>query len=1022
MRKQIITICLLLLSLCGYAQNKVTISGNVIAAMDNEPLIGVTVMEKGTTNGTMTDVDGNYTLANVSENSTVVFSMVGFTSKEVKVGKNTEIRISLDEDTKLLEDVVVIGYGVVKKSDLTSSISTVKGDELKSITAGNALYAMQGKANGVQITGSGGPGDNPRVIIRGVTTINGSDPLYVVDGVPLSSGSNINFLNQNDIESVEVLKDASASAIYGTRASNGVILITTKKGLAGKTKFQFSASLGMQTISKPDMADATTYEKVFKQRYINDGNEQQALDNWNRDGVSSFSNTDWWDQTVNNIAYTQSYSLGFQGGNDKFIFSGSVGYFRQNSQFDAGFWERLTGRFNTEYKFNDIVKAGVDFAPRYERWYDTPDLFGAVMKMDPSTPVYRPESEWVANEYNNYQRSYHNQEWNPVASVARQNAHSKEYGLMMNPYISIEPVKGLTLRSQFSVNARFRISDTFSPEFYIDNLEQNEETKAERTTNSWVDWSWSNTASYMRTFDEKHNLNLMAGFTMDQFANYWLTGSRDGIPSNYADLQYVSAGTLNYQATGTDTYDAYMSYLGRVMYNYDSRYYLTASIRSDGSSKFPTGNKYATFPSVSLAWRISEEAFMKEQSVVSNLKLRAGWGRTGNSQIDRNAYLNLIGSSDYVFNSDRYVGTAISSVGNNELKWETVEDYNLGLDASFLNNRLELTADIYSKKTKDMLTTNPNLMVSGYPMWNAEMWTNVGNMKSNGWELSLNWKDQVRDFRYEVGVNMSSVKSKITDLGQVTELLRGGFFNDYIIKNEVGGEISRFYGYIADGIFQNWTEVNSHTSNTGELLQADAQPGDIRFKDLNNDGVLDANDKTYIGSAFPDLAIGLNAHVAYKNFDLVANFYGTIGNDIYNSAKGGFLAGTDGQNVYADAFDKAWSGEGSTNYYPRLSYADANLNYRTVSSFFVEDGSYFRCKLLQIGYTLPKKLTKGVELRLSASAQNLFTITSYSGMDPERGSASAKNSSGVYQVLETGIDNIAYPNPRTFLFGVNINF
>ena len=1012
--KKYLTILLLALPICLMAQNKVTVSGRVIDVEQNEPLIGVTVIEKGTANGTITDIDGNYNLLNVSADGVIVFSMVGFVAQEYKVNGGGVINALMRENTEMLDDVVVIGYGVVKKSDLTSSITTVKGEDLKSITSGNALYAMQGKANGVQITGSGGPGDTPRVIIRGVTTINGSDPLYVVDGAPMSSGANINFLNQNDIESIEVLKDASAAAIYGTRASNGVILVTTKKGSAGKTKFQFNASLGMQTMSKPKMADAAMYEKVFKQRYINDGNERQALDNWAVEGVSSFSNTDWWNQTVNNIAHTQSYSLGFQGGDDKFVYSGSISYFRQNSQFDVGYWERITGRFNTEYKFNSVVKVGVDFAPRYENWDNTPNLFGAAMKMDPSTPVYRAREEWTTNVYDNYARSYHNQEWNPVASMARQNAHSDEYGLLMNPYINIEPIKGLVARSQFSANLRFRMSDNFSPEFYIDNLEKNEQTRAQRTSDHFVDWTWTNTINYTRTFDRKHNLNVMAGFTMEQFAKYWLQGSRDGIPSNYSDLRYVSAGTLNPQASGTNEYDSFVSYLGRVMYNYDNKYYLTASVRSDGSSKFLGDNKYAVFPAVSLAWRISEEAFMKDQDIFSNLKLRAGWGRVGNAQIDRNAYLDLIGASDYVFNSERYIGTSISSVGNRLLKWETVEDYNLGVDVSFLNNRLDLTADIYAKKSKDMLIAKENLMILGYPMWRGEMWTNIGSMEAKGWEVSANWRDQVQDFRYEIGVNLSGVKNKAKDFGLTPEYLRGRFFNDYIVKNEAGGEISRFYGYIADGIFQNQTEINSHTSNTGTPLQANAQPGDIRFKDLNNDGVINEDDKTYIGSAFPDLMVGLNVRLNYKNFDLVSNFYGTIGNDIYNSAKGGLHAGTDGQNVYANAFDKAWSGEGTSNYYPRLSYADANMNYRTVSSFFVEDGSYFRCKLLQIGYTVPKKMTRGTELRLSASAQNLFTITSYSGMDPERAAMGS--------VLEAGIDNIGYPNPRTFLFGVNINF
>lgn len=1007
--KKYLIFLLLTLPICLLAQNKATLTGKVTSATDKEPLIGVTVVEKGTTNGTVTDLDGNYSLPNVSDNSTIVFSMIGLATQEIKKNQSNVINVIMKDDTKLLDDVVVIGYGVVKKSDLTSSITTVKGDDLKSMTTGNALFSMQGKANGVQITAAGDPGAVPRVIIRGVTSINGSDPLYVVDGVPISG--NINFLNQDDIESIEVLKDASSSAIYGTRGSNGVIMVTTKKGTAGKTRFQFNASAGFQTLTKPSLANASVYEKVFKERYTNDGNTPV----WNTPADSNIS-TDWWDQTINKFSYTQSYNLSFQGGDSKFTYSGSLGYFRQNSQYDVGYWERITGRLNTEYKFNNIVKAGVDFAPRYENWDDTPDLFSAVMRMDPTTPVLRAKEDWTSNPLDNFARSYNNQVWNPVASVARMNKHTNEYGLITNPYISLEPIKGLIARTQFSINAHFRMSDNFSPKFFIDNLEKADLNKIERKANNWVDWNWTNTLNYMKTFNEKHNLNLMAGFTMEQFAEYNLMASREGVPSNYSDLQYINAGTLNPQNGGTNIYKSLMSYLGRVMYNYDNRYYVTASVRVDGSSMFPEGNKYATFPAVSVAWRLSEEGFMKEQSFISNLKIRAGWGKVGNQAIDPNAYLNLIGGADYVFgpNGDRYVGTAVSSIGNKLLKWETVEDYNLGVDVSILNNRLDITADVFRKKSSDMLMKKQNLSILGYPMWAGEMWTNIGAMKAQGWEFSVNWKDRVNKFNYEVGLNLSGVKNTAETLVANTPILRGGFFNDYIIKNEEGGEISRFYGYVADGIFQNQTEINSHTSNNGTLLQPDAVPGDIRFKDLNNDGILDDKDKKYIGKAFPDLMVGLNLRLSYKDFDLISNFYGTIGNDIYNSAMGGFYAGTEGQNVYSDAYDKAWRGEGTSNFYPRLSVNDKNLNFRRVSSFFVEDGSYFRCRLLQLGYTLPRNITKGVGIRLSASAQNLFTITNYSGMDPER--------AAMGNVLESGIDNLGYPNPRTFLIGVNVNF
>lgn len=1009
--KRYLFILLSFFTLSLYAQ-QIKLTGNVISSSDQEPMIGVTIMVKGTTTGTVTDLDGNYSLSEVPANGTLTFSMIGYKTKEVKVNNQTVINVVLDENIEAQDEVVVIGYGTAKKSDLTSSISTVKGDELKKMASGNAMYSLQGKANGVQITSAGSPGATPRVIIRGVTTVNGSDPLYVVDGMPV--GTNINFLNQDDIENIEILKDASAAAIYGTRGSNGVILVTTKKGKEGKTTFQFNTSVGFLTLSKPEVAGASEYEKVFKARYINDGNSPV----WNsKDNMTDAEGTDWWDETVKKVATMQSYNLSFQGGSDKIVYSGSVGYFRQNSHYDYGYWDKLTARFNTEYRFNKIVKAGMDFSPKLERWDDTPNLMNDAMRMDPTTPVFRPEEQWTDNVYNNYSRSHNSQVWNPVANVARMNNGSDEYGLLMNPYINIEPIKGLTIRSQFGVNARFRIADKFEPKFFIDNLEQKEQSYVERKADNWIDWNWTNTINYMTTLD-KHSINVMGGYTMEKFSEYWVLGSRENTPSNLEELQYINAGTMNQKSEGTNAYSTLISYLGRLMYNYDGRYYLTASIRVDGSSKFPTGSKYATFPAVSGAWRISSEQFMKDQDIFSNMKLRAGWGRVGNQNIDSNAYLSLVGASDYVFgnSADRVLGTSVSSIGNTNLRWETVEDVNVGIDLGMLNGRLNVTADWFQKKSTDMLLKKDNLLILGYPMWNGQMWTNIGKMKATGWELSVNWNDKVNDFGYEIGVNLSSVKNKAVKLLGESPILTGGFNGDYIIRNEEGGEISRFYGYIADGIFQNQTEVNAHTGEHGEVLQANAVPGDIRFKDLNNDGVLDDKDKVYLGSALPDLMLGLNTHFSYKDFDLVANFYGTFGNDIFNKTRE-MYSGVGGSNVFAGTYEKAWNGEGTSNEVPRLSVNDANNNYKRVSSFFVENGSYFRCKLLQLGYTLPKSLVDGLGIRVSVSAQNLFTITKYSGMDPERAGLS-----GDAGITESGIDGVGYPNPRTFLVGLNLTF
>lgn len=990
----------------------VKVTGTVVDS-NNEPVIGAYIKVKGSSKGAVTDLDGHYTI-DADKNATLVISYVGMANQEEKIGNRSQINFVLKDDANDLNEVVVIGYGQVKKGDLTSSISAIKGDKLEKLSTGNVMNALQGQVNGVQISGAGDPGASPRVIIRGVTTVNGSDPLYVVDGMPV--GTNINFLNQNDIESMQVLKDASASAIYGTRASNGVILITTKKGKKGDAKFNVTATVGLQTLKKQNMADSQEYKKVFDTRYTNDGNVSPFKG-------SADTYTDWWKECINDVAVQQNYDLSFSGGNDKMIYSGSIGYYKQDSQYKVGQWQKLSARFSTEYNFNKIVKAGVDFTPRYEQWDDTPNLkdgspnlMSAIMAMDPTTPVMRPESEWTSNPYSNYERSHNNQEYNPVATVARLDSGGSEYGLLATPYVSLTPIKGLTIKSAFGLNARFRRTDSFNVNFFIDNLEQNQNNNATRKMENWVDWNWTNTVNYMTTLNKKHNINLMGGYTMERFQDYWAKSYSENIPNNDESLRYPSSGTKNPAATGTDSFTSLVSYLGRVMYNYAEKYYLTASIRVDGSSKFSKDNKWATFPSVSGAYRLTGEEFMKNQKVFDDIKIRAGWGKVGNQNIDNSAYLSSIGTTTYVFGGtpNRIIGSTVSGIGNTNLKWETVEDWNVGLDLALLQSRLKITADYFEKTSHDMLMKKDNLLILGYPMWNGQMWENAGKMKATGWELGINWNDHIQDFTYGVGLNLSQVKNKAVKLNG-DYIWTGGFSGDYIVRNAEGESLSQFWGYKTAGIFQNETEVKSYTNEHGESLQPNAKPGDLRFVDLNNDGVIDSNDKTHIGNPFPDLMVGLNLNAAYKGFDLVANFYGTIGNDIFNKNIGRY-AGTDGQNVYAGTYDKTWRADNTGAEFPRLSVNDSNMNYRRVSDFFVEDGSYFRCKLLQIGYTLPKQwFNNKLNLRLSFSAQNLFTITNYSGADPEAASMGSS-------VTEAGIDYTGYPNPRTFLFGLNMSF
>ncbi|MCM1448759.1 MAG: TonB-dependent receptor [Clostridiales bacterium] len=1013
MKKYLILFLLAFISMTVVAQ--ITVTGNVMSAADDEPMIGTSVLVKGSPTGTMTDFDGNFTLKNVPEDAVLIFSAVGYERIEVPVNGQNVINVTMNEVASMLDEVVVVGYGTVKRSDLTSSISTVKAEDITEVTTGNAMDALQGKVSGVQIASGGGPGTTPKVIIRGITSVNGSTPLYVVDGVPLNT-SNINFINNNDIESMEVLKDASASAIYGTRASNGVIIITTKKGKAGATQVDFSASVGFQTVSKVKMAWANEYEKVYNKRYTNDNRTAP----WNSPYVdyADVDGTDWWNEVVNETALIQNYALGVRGGNDRLVYSLSLGYFRNNSQFDKGYWDKINIRLNTEYTFNKYLKVGIDFAPNMETWEDTPSLFSAAMAMDPTTPVFRPESQWdPENSMNNYQRSYNNQEWNPAASLARANGNTRKMSLLMNPYIDIKPWEKLTFRTQFGINAWYQRADSYSYKFYIDALEQNTNNSVSRNYSDGLNWTWNNTLTYMDTFADKHNLTAMVGFTAEKYQDWWANASRQDIPGNSSLLHEVSAGVGSQFASGSAGTTTLASFLGRVMYNYDQRYYLTASVRVDGSSRFPKGNKYGTFPSVSVAWRLSQEKFMEgTRTWLNNAKVRLGWGQVGNQAIGSGAYMTRIGTVNTVFGQvpTRVPGTVVGTSGNPNLKWETVEDIDFGIDMTMLNNRLTVTADIYQKTSHDMLYDAAQLLTAGITNWNG-ITSNIGKMRARGWELAIDWNDRIGDdFRYNVGVQLSGVQNKGIKFTGEGPVLSGSGLSEQIIQNVDGGLISRFYGYECLGIFQNWEQVYAHTNEHGQLIQKDAQPGDLIFADRNHDGQLNQADKTYLGNPYPDLNLGLNIGLWYKNWDLTANFYGTFGNDIFNLQRQRYSGGG-GANVYRGTLNKAWNHEGQNTDIPRLSYNDLNQNYGRVSSFYVEDGSYFRCKLLTLGYTLPKSIMKQYNLRVYASVQNLFTITSYTGMDPEipflNGGA-----------IDTGIDYNNYPNPRTFLLGIDFKF
>jgi TonB-linked SusC/RagA family outer membrane protein len=978
----------------------------------NVPIPGVNVIVKGTSSSAATDFDGNFVLQVPNKNAQIEFTFIGFTTKVETLGDRTEINVTLEESSQTLDEIVVVGYAAVKKSDVTSSISSVKGKELQTMTVGNVTESLQGKVAGVQITGQGGPGAQPRVLIRGISTLNlNTDPLYVVDGIPM--GTSINFLSNNEIESMEVLKDASASAIYGSRASNGVILITTKKGKVGKTRFNFDLSSGMQIMNNPyNMADAEGYASIMNTAYNNSGYSDYLPNPSQYRGKT----TDWWNAGIRKGTPVTNASLGISGGSDKHTYAISLNYYDSDSMYGIGGWERITMRIANDFKFSDKFSAGITLNPRYET-YGSPGNWADFDKIDPITPIYKPADQLTGleNEYSIYARSP-SYVWNPVAAVKRYDDYTDQYNLNTNGYLQYEPIKGLVIRTQASIEAGNKVRNKFSPDFIIDAAHEKAEINSvEKWNTTNVDWTWQNTITYSKTLAEKHNASLMIGNTMEEYNGNDLWGYGEGVPNNSDSMRELNAATKNKDSKGNSWSSSLMSYISRFSYNYDGKYYFTGTFRRDGSSKFMTNNKWANFPSASVSWRILNEGFMESaKDVVSDLRLRAGWGKVGNQGLPDAVYQSNIGQGYYVIGGEVVDTSYPSSMANKDIKWETVEDMSFGLDFGFLKNKISGSLEYYKKQTHDMLFLKQFPTYSGFPGYST-MWTNIGSMQSSGIDLLLSYKDKKGDFSYGVDVTFTTVNVKMLSLSADGERLYGASNRTLTIK---GDEPGYFYGYVADGLFQNQTELNSHTDEHGTKLQPYAQVGDVRFKDVNGDGKIDDKDRTKIGSPWADYNIGLNFNFAYKNFDLIANFYSSIGNDIVNTNISDLYNGASLTNKVSGLENMAWHGEGTSNRIPRLSKDDNNENFTKFSSLYVEDGSFVRMKNLQLGYSFYNKF--GLDkLRISLSGQNLWTWTKFTGVDPEVAGGDPDQQD---RVKGSGFGGWNYPVQPTILMGLNVAF
>ncbi|MHB0755533.1 SusC/RagA family TonB-linked outer membrane protein [Polaribacter sp. M15] len=1005
--KQVLLILIFFLGIVFSAISQNTVVGTITDEL-GDPIPGVSVQEKNTSNGIVSDFDGNYKIK-VAENAVLIFSYLGFKTQEIAVNERKTISVVLVTENQQLDEIVVIGYGSVKKDKIATSIATIEGEEISKQVASNPAEALQGKAAGVQVLSSGGsPGASPRIVIRGITTANGStNPLIVIDGILQPDGTSLNSVNSQDIDSFQILKDAAASAIYGSRASNGVVLITTKRGKSGKSVVSLDLNYGVQYWQKIESADAQEYIRIMNTRRTNDGNSPL----FNPDDYQG-EGTDWWNEVVQNFAPVLNANVRVSGGSDELKYSGSVSVFDQQANYSKGFYQRITGRFNVDYKISDKVTLKQDLSPRIEKWENTPNLLFNSMRIDPLTPVFIPQSERVGrNEYSIFGLSQ-NLVPNPVAQLARQFNENDFFGFFSNTQLDYKILPSLTFRSQLGLNISRQTSQNFNPEYFIGpnrQLEINNLTK--RVTNNF-DYVLNNTVTFDKTINDKHYLNVTGGIVFDSENWDYLQGYSDGIPSNSNmnlwQLDAAEGETI--RANANKATDNILSGVFRAIYSYDNKYFFNGSVRVDQSSRFPKDGRTGVFSSVSFAWDVDSEDFFKSE-VINNLRVKVGAGEVGNQNISRNGQFFSIGSGDFVFGGDRVVANFLSQFGNPNLRWETVRDKNFGVSIGLFNNEITFEAEYYEKTSEDLLFSVETPNYTGIPGTVAQ---NVGSFQSKGFDVTLGYNKSWNDFKLGANLTLSTNQSKAIELAPGNEVIlgqrRARLGNRFVKITELGETVGLFQGYQTAGIFQNQTELNSHTSEDGTIIQPNAQIGDLRFVDQNGDGVLNDDDLTTIGNPFPDFYGGLNLNMSYKDFDFSMQWYGTFGNDVFNINTEYILAGTQNLNVLAGLENQVWSPTNTGAQYPRLTELDRNGNYQNPSDLFIEDGSYLRLRNIQLGYNF--KLKGISKMRLYLAGQNLLTLTKYSGFDPE------VSSGGIINGL--GVDASSNPVAKTFLLGLNL--
>jgi len=1025
------------------------------------PLQGATVSLKGTTTATTTDVEGSYRLGVTQSGQILVFTIVGYTTLEVPIGSSNVIDASLNASMSNLDEVVVVGYGAQQRKTLTGAVASVNESELRAVPTGDAAARLQGRVAGVTVTGNNSPGGVAAVRVRGIGSINNNDPLYVVDGVPTTGGL-VN-INPNDIESMTVLKDASSSAIYGSRAANGVIVITTKQGKAGEPTLSFDARYGLQraanqlsllntqelgellwlenrnnglTSESPGWGDLqygygenpTIPDYIFPARRM-EGEVDESLYSYPQPyyGITraNKSGTNWYDE-IFTVAPIQEYNLSVSGGSERATYAISAGYMDQQGIARHTQFERFALRMNSVLEVTDWLEVGQNLGATYtdRTGFGNNDEYNPVAmahRMHPIIPVYDIRGNFAGSQVPGTGNGQ-----NPLATLYRDKDDFSKIGrILANTHVQVKFGENITLKSLLGIDYitnRGKDRTLMNPEY----VQTNYISRLNESHSGGLQYNWANTLNYVNTFGE-HNVSVLLGSEALSNKNEFFNAARSTFAFTDVDYMVLNAGEKDFTNGGSFDEWRLFSYFGRVNYDFQGKYLVEGVIRRDASSRFSASNRWGTFPAISAGWRISEEGFLDQVGFINDLKLRIGWGKNGNDNVGNYnsystyrangsaSYYNITGSS----NTSSQAGFHKYTLGNPDAKWEATATSNIGLDISLLNYKLEVNLDVFSRSTTNML----------YPDSRPDTWgglelpsVNIGEMENRGIDLILSYNDRIgEDFQFKVTSNLSHYRNRVVRLNENPNEIRfGNSLREEVYTASVGGQpISSFYGYVVDGIFNTAEEVAAHPKYNPDINGFDAysRPGVLKYRDVNGDGKITPDDRTFIGSPHPDLSYGLNVDLHYKNWDMTLFFQGVIGNNVINYVNRWTLFNLFEGNRKKERLYESWTPEryanGETITVPIAIREDAPM--QKPSSFFVESASYFRMKDLQIGYSLPKGLSQRMNLkglRVYVQANNLFTITQYSGLDPEVSIGNDRH---------MGVDGGVYPTSQTFMFGVNLN-